>query len=334
LQQSLQELGLLLAKRKSVQALLAPIVRELALLRPTDIARAEKEICDAADLGFRWSGGPTVGWQQSHRLCAASQLKAVPDLAYLFIFHRDGNVREAALRSLEGTMPGAFFATAIAWRMNDWVSQVRDAAAACAARSFAITRPELLLETAWALFDRQNSWSRWGTDRDIVQELISRPDVVRLLLEQIIGAKSGPASRLLRQVLRGPTFDEHLTRIAREGMQPSVRAAAAQTLLEGRAAWIVGWQWRWIDKIYGAGERVPRYQERSVGRPLSRHDLIDMFLTDKSAMVRRVALDGVMKFALETDFARKCAESTIDDRSPSVRERAEYILRKTSSTPT
>src|SRR5262245_27125913 len=76
---------------------------------------------------------------------------------------------------------------AIAWRMNDWVSQVRDAAAACAARSFAITRPELLLETAWALFDRQNSWSRWGTDRDIVQEMISRPDVVRLLLEQIIG---------------------------------------------------------------------------------------------------------------------------------------------------
>ena len=339
LAESLKDVGQLVTQRKrlfvkrsDIQPPLEKVIEQLAGLRSADIARAEKEICDAGGLDYRWTRGAGSGWQQPQRAHAAGQLKLSPDLAYLFIFHRDGYLREAALRSLERPMPGAFFATAIAWRMNDWVQQVRDAATACAARTFAISSPEVLADSAWALFDRQNTWSRWGTDRDILREIIIRPDVTHLLLEQIISSGSGPAPRLLRQILRGPALDEHLHRIARESTQPSVRAVAAQTLLEGHAAWIVGWQRRWIDKTYGISERVPKYQKRPLQHAPPRSELIDMLLADKSAMVRRVALDGAIKFALDTDKARAWGEAALRDRSASVRERGEYIVGKTSAT--
>lgn len=325
LEGALRDVGQLLSRRKDVRAPLEQIVKQLALLRSADIARAEREISNAAGLEFRWSGGAISGWPQPQREHAVRQLRLNPELAYLLIFHRDGYLREAALRSLGGPVPSAFFATAIAWRMNDWVPQVRDAAAACAARTFAVTLPEILAASAWTLLDRQNTWSRWGTNRDVLREIVIRPDVVRLLLEQIVDSRSG-----LRQVLRRPAFDEHLIRLARASLQPSVRAVAAQTMLEGHAAWIVGWERHWIDKTYGISQLVPKYHERPVSPALPRHDVIDMLLTDKSAMVRRVALDGVIKFALHADRARQWAESALRDRSPSVRERAEYIVETTS----
>ena len=56
------------------------------------------------------------------------------DYAWLFLFHPNGYVREAALDSLNNPPTSPFFFAALAWRLNDWVPAVRQAAQRCAER--------------------------------------------------------------------------------------------------------------------------------------------------------------------------------------------------------
>ena len=59
-------------------------------------------------------------------------MEPFPGLRYLFIFHGDETIREAALGKIVSGLPSPFLFAAIAWRLNDRALPVRRAAAECA----------------------------------------------------------------------------------------------------------------------------------------------------------------------------------------------------------
>jgi hypothetical protein len=106
----------------------ARIVDGIAALPPAEIGRAEYEIAHGADLSWYAYGNP--------RPRARVWLAREPSPAVLFLFHRDGFIRQAALDVLPATAVTPFVFAGLARRLNDWVEQVRTAAVGCAARLF------------------------------------------------------------------------------------------------------------------------------------------------------------------------------------------------------
>lgn len=119
----------------------------LANLDPGHVARADGEIAAAAGLDRQPPQSP-LGKIFSPRPSGTSQLLRTPGLEYLFVFHREGQLREAALLKITGALPSPFLFAAVLWQLNDWAEPVRQAAARCASRSFAVTDPAVVAQTA------------------------------------------------------------------------------------------------------------------------------------------------------------------------------------------
>lgn len=298
----------------------------LSDLEPGHVARADREIADAADLDRR----PPVLllgrllWPQPQ---GAKLLQVLPGLEYLFLFHRDGRLREAALLKMTGGLPSPFMFAAVLWRLNDWVPDVRQAAIQCASRTFPVTAPSIIARTAAELLVRQASWGRWRDERALLDSVFSRADVAVHLAELIAKEKTGPQASTLRHVLRTPAFDRHLQRLSREAVQPSVRAVALKALIDGKAEWPTGTAWQWVDKSLELRRRVQIFDRRPLSVTASRNAFIEQGISDPSAAVRRVALNGIVRYLLGTEEASAMAARLLQDRSPSVRELAEFILR-------
>src|SRR6187402_1518280 len=107
------------------------IVDQLSALPVETVARAEQELPVSAGL-YRGT------WDEIEYIPPKQidLLRTVKGLEYVFLFHRNGYLREAALHKLDGAMPSAFFFAAVAYRLNDWVQPVRQAALQCALRMF------------------------------------------------------------------------------------------------------------------------------------------------------------------------------------------------------
>lgn len=298
----------------------------LAGLEPGHVARADGEIANAAGL-HRHSPQPLLGRLLSPRPSDAEQLLRIPSLEYLFLFHRDGRLREAALLKITGGLPSPFLFAAVLWRLNDWAVPVRQAAARCANRSFPATDPSVVARCAAELLVRQASWSRWRDERAILDQAFGRDDVAVQLAELIARERTGPQASTLRYALRTCALDRHLEQIAHEAAQPSVRAVALYALIEGKAEWPSGTAWQWIDKSMGLRRRMTVFSHRPLTVTSSREALIARGVDDRSAFVRRVALAGVIKHLPGTAEARAFAAPLVADRSLSVRERAQFILR-------
>ena len=161
-----------------------------------------------------------------------------------------------------------------------------------------------------------------------MDQAFGRDDVGTCLTHLIACETTGPQASTLRYALRTSALDRHLEQIAREAAQPSVRAVALHALIDGKAEWPSGTAWQWIDKTMGLRRRVTVFDQRLLTVIPSRAALIVRGIEDRSAFVRRVALDGVMKHLPGTAEARSFAARLAADRSPSVRERAEFILRR------
>lgn len=299
----------------------------LAHLDPGHVARADGEIATVAGLD-RQPPQSLLGKIFSPRPSGASQLLRTPGLEYLFVFHRDGRLREAALLKITGGLPSPFLFAAVLWRLNDWAEPVRQAAARCASRSFPATNPAVVARTAAELLVRQASWRRWQEERSILDEVFGRSDVAAELANLMAAATTGPQASMLRHALRTPVLDQYLEQLAFDATQPAVRAVALRTLIDGKAEWPSGAAWRWIDKSMGLRRRETVFDHRSLKIPPSRAILIKHGIRDKSAAVRRVALTGVIRHMLGTEEARAFAEPLQFDRSSSVREKAEFILQR------
>lgn len=309
------------------------ILDAISALPPGIVVRADSEIAHAANLQRRRRKYPLVIRLFSPRMADIDQLGRVPGLEFLFLFHRDGHIREAALRRLGAPIPGPFLFAAIAWRLNDWAAPVREAAAECAARCFPLTAPAIVAEAALTLLARENSWGRWTDERHALRTAFARPDVARCLAASIRTRRTGPMATILRYALREGGLDAHLETLARDAVQPSVRAVAAQALIDGHATWPDGWTWRWVDKSMGLRRRETLYRHRPLDHGAPRIPVIEASATDRSAIVRRVATSGLIRHEVDRLVARRIAMQLLRDRSPSVREQAQFILRKYRQDP-
>lgn len=323
-------LALVRAKRESKKWIgpeLDQVIEMLAELPPGQVARADAIIADAAGL-YRYLPLSPVIQLFDRAQFDSEQLLRNPKLAFLFLFHRDGRLREAALNSVDGELPSSFFFAAVAWRLNDWAAPVREAAVACAARCFPQVSARMVAECATALLGRRNSWSRWDTERDALDQAFARPDVAACLADLLISEPTGPVAKTLRAALRIPALDTHLTRIAHDAIQPTARAEALKVLIDRKASWPSGYGWRWVDKSMGERRYEIVYAERDLTVMLDRDVLIRRGLGDRSATVRRVVLDRAMQHWKGHAELRDYAASLSKDGSLAVRERAEFILQQ------
>lgn len=324
---SLAEVGAKLATGGNAALPLSVALQLLANVDPGHVARADREIAGAAGL-YRQPARSPLANIFSPRPSGASQLLKTPGLEYLFIFHRDGRLREAALLKITGGLPNPFLFAAVLWRLNDWAEPVRQAAILCAQRSFPVTKPTVVAQTAAELLVRQRTWRRWQQERAIIDEVFGRADVAAELASLIAVAATGPQASTLRYALRTSALDRHLESLASNATQPSVRAVALGALINRKAEWPSGTAWRWIDKSVGLRRRETVFECRPLAETSSIPALIARGINDKSAVVRRVALSGIIRHMLGTPEAHSWAAALASDRSKSVRERAEFILRQ------
>ena len=256
------------------------------------------------------------------------RLKRHPRIAWLFLFHRDGYVREAALDSLTEPPPSSFFVAALALRMNDWVEPVALAATRRFAKLLLASSPAVVIASGSFLLDRWRYWRRWSEQSSMLLDaLYSRPDVVLAFVDHLHRETRGPLGRELTKLLRETALDPHLARLAIEARSPVVRAIALKTQIEGRASWPCGFENQWIDKVYGISRRVLLFDHREIEIGMLPADAIRLGLTDRSVFVRRMAADALTQRPDIFDDIGTLISTMSSDRSPSIRDRADYLLR-------
>jgi hypothetical protein len=331
-EQALVAVGQRLESGESVEAELPAAITGISALPATTITQAARAIAGTAKL-YPWRPEPSF-WRTlfRHRLSDQEQLLKLPALSYLFLFHFDGRIREAALQRISGGLPSSFLFAAVALRLNDWVEPVRAAAFACAERCFPLTSPDVIAGAATAILLRQDSWGRWDSEREAIETAFARPDVGARLADVLLKAQTGPASRVLRTALKHDSLDLHLERLAAEARQPSVRAVALRTLADRRAVWPAGMEWKWVDKSMGERILVPRLGSREITSPSPSESVVRAAAFDRSALVRRASLDALIRHDPGSDDAHDLAARLAMDPSRSVRERAAFILSRRRET--
>lgn len=295
---------------------LAEVLADLSALPADKIVRTSHEIGLAARLGW-WSPGKI---EREH-------LAREPNYAWLFLFHPNGFVREAALDAIKDPPASPFFFAAVAWRLNDWAVPVRRAAKRCAERVLHRAPTDVAAHTALYLLDRCLSWGRWSDEPAVLDQVFERREVVAAVADQLAAQQSGRPATYLRHIVRYQGIDEHLVRLAHTARQPSVRALAYRCLILGTADWVTGFEWVWIDKSYFRRRRLTKFQTRAVTGERPVFDLIRAAACDRSAIVRRVAAEALIVAPSRPPDADVLIAWLAKDKSAAVRWRADYMLR-------
>ncbi len=250
-----------------------------------------------------------------------------PGLEWLCIFHGDGRLREKALDRINVPPRNAFLFAALSNRLNDWAWQVRTAAERCARRVFPATMPDVVADTAMFLLERKRFWQRWGGEELALDNALLRQDVAGPLADRIMAQMSGPVAAVLGETLRGIAMDAYLPAIAREAAQPGVRAVAFRCLIERRASWFESYTREWVDKPLGISRRVPVLGGRPLNVVRPREELIALAAADRTAAVRRVAADALIKYRSELEDVDTLAGLLAADQNPGVHERMAFLAR-------
>lgn len=336
--------------RKQSDPELAQVLAELSTLPANLVVRASREIAGKACLGW-WQpqtlplrvvavSRARLGWWRLKRLLEwpsrsvpsdEELLKRNRDYAWLFLFHPSGYVREAALDCINSPPTSPFFFSALAWRLNDWVGPVRKAAERCAKRVLHRTASDVAANAALYLLDRRHAWGRWSHEWQALDGVFERKDVIAALAALLQERSTGPLATSLRHALRYPNIDEHLPSIAASAVQPSVRAAASQCLVSGKATWSLGFEWAWIDKVYGLRRRVPKLATRDIGRSRPAAEFIREAAHDRSPFVRRVAADALIAERSQLPDEEALIADLAKDRSSAIRSRADFMRRHPSA---
>jgi hypothetical protein len=328
---------------------LEDVLAELSSLPANLVVRASREIAAAARLGW-WQpqtlpqrvvavSRPRLVWRRfmfkstPRRVHSDQELLEINhNYAWLFLFHPNGYLREAALDRITAPPTSPFFFSALAWRLNDWVGAVRKAAERCAARILDQTDFEVAAAAALYLLDRRHAWGRWSDESKVLDRAFERKEVIAALAIQLQQRATGPLAACVRHALQYPNVDEHLPRLAAAAVQPSVRAVAYQCLISGKATWSVGWEWAWIDKVYGLRRRVPKLATRDIGRIRPAAEFIREAACDKSPFVRKVAADALIAARSQLPDEEALISHMAEDRSSAIRSRADFMRRHPPST--
>jgi hypothetical protein len=337
-----------LATRPPTNRELDDILTELAALPAHLVVRASREIATHAGLGW-WQPDkrprqviPTHRaihffqrirdrfWPKSSPVPFPSDgelLAANADLAWLFLFHPSGYLREAALYHITTPPTSPFFLAALAWRLNDWAEPVRQAAKRCVKRIAPDLAAAVAADAAVYLLERRFVWGRWRDEANVLDLVLTRDDVLAALATRLQKQSTGPLAACLRHALRYPGMDQHLPRLAKAAVQPSVRAAAYRCLISGKAIWPVGFEWTWVDKVYGLRRRTPVLRTRTIQRDRPPADFVETGIRDKSPFVRKVAADAMIAVRSEIPDEGPLIAHLVTDRSSLVRSRADFLLR-------
>jgi HEAT repeat associated with sister chromatid cohesion len=311
----------------NIDEVLKSVVAQIGNQPPASIANADGEIANAAGLSWWQSEQSTLQRIFRPQTSESQLLLKTLGLEYLFIFHRNGRLREQALNRIHGPLPSDFIVAAVAWRLNDWASQVRDSAVNCAKRCFDTTNPAVLARFFLSTLYQQASWGRWSDEeRELLSRQLRRSDVTSELAQLMLTERNGPLPSALAYVSRFPEIDCHLESLAKNAINPGIRAIALRALIESETRYANGTQWRWIDKSMGQRRKEPRIECRQLTIAANRKELYLLGLEDKSAIVRRVALSGIIKFDRSELGYQTLAREYLADPSPSVRARAEFIV--------
>ncbi|QIG95893.1 MULTISPECIES: hypothetical protein [unclassified Bradyrhizobium] len=110
-------------------------------------------------------------------------------------------------------------------------------------------------------------------------------------------------------------------------VQPPVRAIACPCLILRKASWPIGFDWVWLDKVYGSKRRIPKLDNRSIecDRPVA--DLIAEGIRDRSPFVRKIVADAMIVVRSQMDDEAPLVARLVDDPNPAVRSRADFMLR-------
>ncbi|WP_156527820.1 hypothetical protein [Bradyrhizobium stylosanthis] len=324
------------------------ILSELAALPAHLVVRASREIAAGAGLGWwQFDRRPRevlrAHWARLFLLRIKERvwpkpvsppapsdherLAANANLAWLFLFHPSGYLRAAALHRVNAAPTSPFFLAALALRLNDWVPQVREAAQLCAERELPLVDAHVAAAAAPYLLGRRIAWNRWTHEQDTLDQVFARKDVLEALAAQLRTGTTGPLAACLRHAMRFAAIDGHLIELARQAREPSVRALAYRCLISGRADWVVGFEWTWIDKVYFQRRQVPKLETRLIARVHKAADLVKEAARDRSAIVRKIAADALIAKQCQLPDRESFVAQLMNDRSAAVRSRADYLLR-------
>lgn len=320
----LSQLGIRLRRKQSDRALRGALA-ELDGLPPAVIARAAQEIADAVSYGswYRRSLMEELFGRWSER-----QLMTRNGIyAWVFLFHHDGHVREAALDKVRAAPASPFFLAALAWRLNDWVEPVRHAARRCIERIAAEIPAAIVADAALYLLNRRFVWGRWHDEAKTLDFIFARDDALAELAKRLQSRPNGPMAACLRGALQYTGIDPHLPWLGARAIQPSVRAVAHQCLISGKARWQKGYEWMWIDKVYGLRKRIPAFETRELRRERPIASYIADGLLDKSAFVRKIVADAMIAVRSQIPDEGDLVARLANDPNPAVRSRADFMLR-------
>lgn len=301
-------------------------VARLADLPVRGIVRAGHEIHWLAGLYHEYDASPRSFLRLPFLTGDRSPLGSIPGLEYLFLFHRNGHLRQAALERLNGPIESPFFVAALALRLNDWAAPVRAAAVGAAERCLPSTPTSALADAASFLIGHSVRWQRWGEDeRRPLEHAFARADVVSMIVQRLCDARTGPIGALLRSALRGADYDAHLGTLATKAALPDVRAIALATLIKRRAEW---WgsqrQKRWIDKSMGRFTYDYPIDRRAITSCVSPESALAWAARDRCARVRRVAVVALLTPNLHFANFDEITGLLSADRNRALRERAVY----------
>lgn len=332
LQKDMEAFGAELSRGRVSKAHLDDLILQLDALSPEKISRAAREIQRLAGLYHENDPKPYIPFRRSiptHK----ELLLRFPGLEMLFQFHGDGRLREAALNRINHGLRSPFFFMAITYRLNDWVPQVRAAAATCAVRVFPKTDPDVIANAAIFLLDRKRYWRRWNSEVLPLESTLTRADVIERIALILCRVQTGPAGSILRLTLRLPEIDNHLISLSVNAFLPSVRAAALGALIDGEARWLGDVrERRWIDKSMGRFHYLPAVVSRPVDRVRPLPDLVEQAALDRSAAVRRLASAALLKHHADLPNAEALIARLAMDKSRSIRERIEFLQNRRQET--
>jgi hypothetical protein len=326
----LSALGEAIAQGHVSAPLIDTALTALSRLPPAAVSWADGPIADLAHLG--WRHAPRLF--SLLRILEPNQvefelLEQHPGLAWVFLFHRNGFVRQRALDTLRAPPTSPFLLAALVLRMNDWVRQVQVAAHYRVEQLLPETSLTVIAGASPFLIDRWRSWGRWDAESmGIIDATLQRPDVAAVMVERFMGKTPGPLATQLRYALKGPSYDPYLLNLAQHAAQPAVRVVAFNALVRSRASWPVGFRREWIDKRYGLSRRVVAFDSRAIQHDYPLPGLTLTALRDRSAAVRRAAADALIEQRSTFPDIDRIVGELSRDRSPAIRERADFLQRK------
>lgn len=234
-----------------------------------------------------------------------SQVARHPELAQLLLFHFDGYTREAALDALDTSSLSRFGFLALCYRCNDWVEPIRVKALRRLEQALPQISGPAIQSTLPSLLTKIPTWRRYRHTRgrveaqdatDLLDRILTAPNVQALVLDSLVEARTGPTSRLFQTLAKYPWIDPHLEMLCEHAHAAGVRRMAACALFNAEISWPTGR--RQIKHPYGDPYAMPQWETTTQSRRITiaiDHDaLFDRIARDRSAQVRAVAVDQLI----------------------------------------